>query len=80
MGIHEPDFENKVNTKKINISEAIEYVDEGKKSPLPKKGKKKRGSQKSKDQDLNMLSLKQPDANESWDSNRDHANEYNLQN
>ncbi len=51
MGIHEPDFENKVNTKKINISEAIEYVDEGKKSPLPKKGKKKRASQKSKDQD-----------------------------
>ncbi len=73
MGIHEPVFEDKVNTRKIKISEAIEYVDEGKKSPLPKKGKKKRGSQKSKDQDVNMLTLKQPDANDSWDSNREHA-------
>lgn len=49
-GIHEPDFENRVNTKKTKISEAIEYVDDGKKSPsMPKKGKKKRASQKSKD-------------------------------
>lgn len=63
--------DEKVTSKKMKIADAIEDVDDGKKKSVSKK--KKKGSRKNKDADLNMLNVQEVDADDSWHSARDGA-------
>ena len=79
---HEFD-EEKMNTKKIKISDAIEDVDSGRKKGIAGKGKKKKkggryaGKDKSPDAD-NMLHVNNVERVDSWDSSRGQARVHDV--
>ena len=54
------DDKDQIRSKKMKISDAIENQDDGLKKPAMKK-KKKKGSRKAKDGDINMLNVEQVD-------------------
>ena len=63
--------DEKVTSKKIKIADAIEDVDDGKKKSVSKK--KKKGSRKSRDADINMLNVQEVDNDDGWSSARGNA-------
>ena len=72
------DDKEKVNTRKIKITDAIEVTDSAKKKTVVKKKKKK--TSRVRGQDTNMLSVgnNANDGNDSWDSSRGQAQHVDL--
>ena len=68
----------KVNTRKIKITEALVDAETGKRKIILKK-KKKKGGKKTMTEDMNMLSVGvENDGNDSWDSSRGTAQHVDL--
>ena len=76
-GMNQPDYDGKVNNRKVKISDALEGDDSGKDPKFSKKGKKKKKVSNDKE-DADMLFLDQISRKDSWVKTRTQAQDFDL--